>query len=570
MGDERRSEKVKQEPVSEDPVKTKRADDAAEDTSHADRQLEMRGRAAGVSQGRKQEDRAGFVEQEAVDHRFEGVGDQYDAGAEMKRILDAGTPVAGLVQKVQNLDASNREDVAKRIADVAKVASGNEVLQIGDLVGLPVTNKLRAALASKTAPTQAALRAHAMELSIDDRVALLDEPTRKLLEKHYTTPGEAIPGISEFPAAVRKQQDLVAWYVRVTPPRAAALAILRTWRSDDENKELADVFNAIGHDAWQWALSLDAATAQLSWSGTAREWAKLTNQPDVTKHLEAIAPKNVLQKGGIPGGAKTLQDLVPASGVNVDAVVAALQDARTHERYLKDVQTLTKSPYRERLIAAATLDQLEMITNVFALGNTNDVFEWFLDSPHATPDALRPILSTWDESWISGVAERPKLLAKAMSKFPAAGPTDLFGVRARSLYPVALKNASVRKWCTVNADARDLLMLVTQDAPSISKMWKGIVADGVPADWYKGLILPDEETKKEITKSGKDKIIGSFKLCVDPQGNVTHVKMLKATTFEAYDVKLLRTMRTWKYRPYLVNGQAVPVCTAVTFIYAQK
>ena len=26
----------------------------------------------------------------------------------------------------------------------------------------------------------------------------------------------------------------------------------------------------------------------------------------------------------------------------------------------------------------------------------------------------------------------------------------------------------------------------------------------------------------------------------------------------------------WRYKPYLVNGKAVPVCTAVTFIYSQK
>jgi hypothetical protein len=29
-------------------------------------------------------------------------------------------------------------------------------------------------------------------------------------------------------------------------------------------------------------------------------------------------------------------------------------------------------------------------------------------------------------------------------------------------------------------------------------------------------------------------------------------------------------MRNWRYKPYLVNGKAVPVCTAVTFIYSQK
>jgi hypothetical protein len=29
-------------------------------------------------------------------------------------------------------------------------------------------------------------------------------------------------------------------------------------------------------------------------------------------------------------------------------------------------------------------------------------------------------------------------------------------------------------------------------------------------------------------------------------------------------------MNAWKYRPFMVNGKAVPVCTAVTFIYTQS
>jgi hypothetical protein len=29
-------------------------------------------------------------------------------------------------------------------------------------------------------------------------------------------------------------------------------------------------------------------------------------------------------------------------------------------------------------------------------------------------------------------------------------------------------------------------------------------------------------------------------------------------------------MRTWRYRPFMVNGRRVPVCTSVTFIYRQS
>jgi len=70
---------------------------------------------------------------------------------------------------------------------------------------------------------------------------------------------------------------------------------------------------------------------------------------------------------------------------------------------------------------------------------------------------------------------------------------------------------------------------------------------------------------------GKDRIIGSFKLCLTVTGAISNVNMLKSTGFPAYDSKIQNKMRSeWRYKPYMVNGKAVPVCTAVTFIYSQK
>jgi len=84
-------------------------------------------------------------------------------------------------------------------------------------------------------------------------------------------------------------------------------------------------------------------------------------------------------------------------------------------------------------------------------------------------------------------------------------------------------------------------------------------------------IVPDDVTKTEIQRSGKDKVIGSFKLCLSATGDISSVTMLKSTGFSAYDGKISSTMRAeWGYKPYMVNGKAVPVCTAVTFIYSQK
>ena len=84
-------------------------------------------------------------------------------------------------------------------------------------------------------------------------------------------------------------------------------------------------------------------------------------------------------------------------------------------------------------------------------------------------------------------------------------------------------------------------------------------------------IQPDDKTKVAIMQSGKDKIIGSFKLCVSELGDIKSVTTLKSTYFADYDQKIVTEMRAnWRYRPYQVNGNAVPVCTAVTFIYSQQ
>ncbi len=79
-------------------------------------------------------------------------------------------------------------------------------------------------------------------------------------------------------------------------------------------------------------------------------------------------------------------------------------------------------------------------------------------------------------------------------------------------------------------------------------------------------IVPDAATKQAI---GNARAQGSFKLCIDAAGGVETVTALgKGTGFPAYDQKLKSTMQSeWRYRPYLIEGKAVPVCTGVTFIY---
>jgi hypothetical protein len=82
-------------------------------------------------------------------------------------------------------------------------------------------------------------------------------------------------------------------------------------------------------------------------------------------------------------------------------------------------------------------------------------------------------------------------------------------------------------------------------------------------------IFPDDETKAAIS-AGSGRAIGSFKLCLDASGAVTTVKELKSTGFRAYDDEIMRQMREWTYLPFAPDGNAMPVCTAVTFIFSAQ
>jgi hypothetical protein len=83
-------------------------------------------------------------------------------------------------------------------------------------------------------------------------------------------------------------------------------------------------------------------------------------------------------------------------------------------------------------------------------------------------------------------------------------------------------------------------------------------------------IAPDSATKQAIAVSGKDRVVSTFKLCVKTDGTISAVTVIKPSGFKAYDDLILSTIQTtWKFKPYVYNGVAVPVCTAKTFIYSK-
>lgn len=80
-------------------------------------------------------------------------------------------------------------------------------------------------------------------------------------------------------------------------------------------------------------------------------------------------------------------------------------------------------------------------------------------------------------------------------------------------------------------------------------------------------IRPPESVRVAMFRDGERSVQGMVKMCLSERGTVSSLRMLKRTTYQAYDQKILSQMKQWRYQPYRVNGQATAVCTTVTFIY---
>lgn len=106
---------------------------------------------------------------------------------------------------------------------------------------------------------------------------------------------------------------------------------------------------------------------------------------------------------------------------------------------------------------------------------------------------------------------------------------------------------------------------------------KVVTATMVPPTVLRGMriagetqIHPSDVVKTEMLHEGHARSTSVFKVCVGAGGEVSSVTMLKSSGYGAYDQALVAGLHDWRYRPYEIGGQAVPVCGIVTFVYEIK
>jgi TonB family protein len=81
-------------------------------------------------------------------------------------------------------------------------------------------------------------------------------------------------------------------------------------------------------------------------------------------------------------------------------------------------------------------------------------------------------------------------------------------------------------------------------------------------------VHPGNSTQSQMVRDVATRVVGTVKLCISSDGGVSSAKMLVSTKYDAYDAALLAAVHDWHYRPYTINGAAVPACSSVTFVYS--
>jgi TonB family protein len=59
------------------------------------------------------------------------------------------------------------------------------------------------------------------------------------------------------------------------------------------------------------------------------------------------------------------------------------------------------------------------------------------------------------------------------------------------------------------------------------------------------------------------------KVCVEPGGNVKEAKIVKGAD-ALLDPEILSKVRTWRYKPYMVNGRPVPFCYMLRYVISSQ
>jgi hypothetical protein len=83
-------------------------------------------------------------------------------------------------------------------------------------------------------------------------------------------------------------------------------------------------------------------------------------------------------------------------------------------------------------------------------------------------------------------------------------------------------------------------------------------------------IAPPEQVLVAMVHAGETELEAVIKLCINAKGRVRDLSFVKSSGYAEYDDRFVSEMQGWVYRPYTLDGKALPVCTAVHFKFRMK
>ena len=134
----------------------------------------------------------------------------------------------------------------------------------------------------------------------------------------------------------------------------------------------------------------------------------------------------------------------------------------------------------------------------------------------------------------------------------------------------------VNKDCIASAPKvpADAPVFVAKSAPAAAttEPAKEVTSTAVEARRISGrrVIMPDDDTKTAISRSGVAITRPMVKLCLAVDGSVSSARIESSSCFPRYDAAIIEGVSQWRYSPFLEDGVPKPVCTHVTFVYSQR
>jgi len=85
------------------------------------------------------------------------------------------------------------------------------------------------------------------------------------------------------------------------------------------------------------------------------------------------------------------------------------------------------------------------------------------------------------------------------------------------------------------------------------------------------LLTPDDETKVAMTKAGGGVTdAGMFLTCIRNDGTVASIQMIHSTGLPTYDQSIMRSVRAWRFEPFVADDKPVSVCAYLGYLYSHR